>query len=106
MYPTNAYVVRQANEDDERTLRRLAELDGQRPFSGPALIGEIDGVPAAAVSLFEGRVVADPFQATTVLRQVLRMRLGALRAYSNTPAVAERVRTAMRPFLAAHPSGA
>jgi hypothetical protein len=106
MYPTSAYVVRQANEDDERALKRLAELDGQRPFSGPALIGEIDGHPAAAVSLFEGRVIADPFQPTTVLRQVLRMRLGALRAYSSTPALAERVRAAMRPFAAAHPSGA
>lgn len=102
MYPTSAYVVRQATEDDERVLHRLAELDGQRPFSGPALIGEIDGVPAAAVSLFEGRVIADPFQPTTVLRQVLRMRLGALRAYSTTPALAERVRDAMRPFAAAH----
>jgi hypothetical protein len=106
MYPTSVYVVRQANEDDERALHRLAELDGQRPFSGPALIGEIDGLPAAAVSLFEGRVIADPFQPTTVLRQVMRMRLDALRAYSNTPALADRVRAAMRPFVAAHPSGA
>jgi hypothetical protein len=106
MYPTSAYVVRQANQDDGRALQRLAELDGQAPFAGPALIGEIDGLPAAAVSLFEGRVIADPFQPTSVLRQVLRLRLGALRAHSNTPALAERVRAAMRPFAPAHPSGA
>jgi hypothetical protein len=106
VHPTNAYVIRQANEDDERALHRLAELDGQRPFSGPALIGEIDGAPAAAVSLFEGRVIADPFQPTTVLRQVLRIRLGALRAYSSTPSLSERVRAAMRPFVAASVSGA
>jgi hypothetical protein len=102
MYPANAYVIRHANEDDEGALHRLAELDGQRPFSGPALIGEIDGRPVAAVSLFEGRVIADPFQPTAVLRQVLRMRLGALRAYSSTPSLAERLRAAMRPFVAAH----
>ena len=106
MYPTSAYVVRQADADDERTLHRLAELDGQRPFSGPALIGEIDGRPAAAISLFEGRIIADPFQPTTVLRQVMRLRLDALRAYSSTPALAERVRAAMRPFAAAHPADA
>ncbi len=104
MHPSNAYVIRQASEHDERALHRLAELDGQRPFSGPALIGEIDGRPAAAVSLFEGRTIADPFQPTTVLQQVLRMRLGALRAYSSTPSLSERVRTAMRPFAAARAS--
>jgi hypothetical protein len=106
MYPSNAYVIRQAGAEDERALHQLAELDGQRPFSGPALIGEIDGRPAAAVSLFEGRVIADPFQPTTVLRQVLRMRLGALRAYSSTPSLAERVRASMQPFLAARAGAA
>jgi hypothetical protein len=102
MYPGYTYVIRQATQHDERALRRLAELDGQRPFSGPALIGEIDGFPAAAVSLFEGRVIADPFQPTAILRQLLRMRLGALRAYSRTPSLAERLLAAMRPFVAAH----
>ena len=49
MFPTNAYVIRQATVDDQGALRRLAELDGRRPLSGPVLIGEIGGVPAAAV---------------------------------------------------------
>lgn len=48
MFPSNAYVIRRATEDDEVELRRLAELDGQRPLTGPALVGEIDGKPAAA----------------------------------------------------------
>jgi hypothetical protein len=102
MYPTNAYLIRQANERDEHDLQRLAELDGQRPFAGPALVGEIDGRPVAAISLFDGRVIADPFQPTSVLRQLLRMRLGALRAYSSTPSLPERLQAAMRPFVAAH----
>jgi hypothetical protein len=106
MYPSNAYVIRPATEEDHGALQRLAELDGQRPFAGPALIGEIDGRPAAAISLFDGRVVADPFQPTHVLRQVLRMRLGALRAYSSTPSLADRVRAAMQPFAAAHAGNA
>ena len=106
MHPSNAYVIRQAGEADERALHQLAELDGQRPFSGPALIGEIDGRPAAAISMFEGRVIADPFQPTTVLTQVLRMRLGAVRAHSTTPSLSERVRAAMQPFATARASEA
>lgn len=94
MYPANAYVIRQATEEDEPVLHRLAGLDSQRPISGPALIGEIDGVPAGAVSLTDGRTVADPFQPTAVLRQLLRMRRGALLAYSRTPSLRERLRAA------------
>jgi len=94
MYPANAYVIRRATEDDDRALHRLAELDSQRPISGPALIGEIDGQPAAAVSMTDGRTIADPFQPTAVLRQLLRMRHGASVAYSRTPSLRERLRAA------------
>jgi hypothetical protein len=101
MYPTNAFVIRQSTEDDAPALHRLAELDSTRPLVGPALIGEIGGLPAAAVSLNDGRVIADPFQATAVLRQLLRMRFGALQAYSRTPSLTERLRATLSPVLAA-----
>jgi hypothetical protein len=101
MYPANAYVIRQATEDDEKALMRLAQLDSQRPLSGPALIGEIAGVPAAAVSLRDGRTIADPFEPTAVLRQLLRMRFGALQSYSRTPLLTERLRAALSPVLSA-----
>jgi hypothetical protein len=100
MYPTNAYVIRQSTHADTHALWRLAELDNQRPFSGPALIGEIDGNPAAAISLAEGRVIADPFQQTGVLIQLLRMRHGALGASSREPSLPGRMRAAMAPFRA------
>jgi hypothetical protein len=100
MYPSNSYVIRQATEADAPTLRHLAELDGQKPFAGPALIAEHSGVAVAAISLFDERVVADPFERTMVVTQLLRMRLGALRAYSGTPSLTERLQHAMRPFLA------
>jgi hypothetical protein len=45
MNPTNAYQVRRATETDNAVLRELAERDGQRSLSGPALIGEIGGTP-------------------------------------------------------------
>ena len=100
MYPTNDYVIRKATSDDERALQRLAGLDSQRPFAGPALVGEIDGVPAAAVSLTDGRVIADPFKRTVVLGQLLQMRFRALRTYSRTPSLPERLRAAFAPFSA------
>jgi hypothetical protein len=102
VYPANAYVIRRATDDDEVELRRLAELDSQRPLIGPSLVGEIEGKPAAAVSAIDGRVIADPFQHTPVLRQVLRIRLSAMRSYARTPSVAERVRAALQPFVSAH----
>src|SRR5215213_7498904 len=54
MFPANAYVIRQATIDDHTTLERLAALDSQRPLRGPAVIGEIDGTPAAAISMADG----------------------------------------------------
>jgi hypothetical protein len=102
VYPANAYVIRRATEGDETELRRLAELDSQRPLIGPALVGEIDGKVAAAVSAIDGRIVADPFQETGVLRQVLRLRLSAMRSYARTPSLAERMRAALQPFASAH----
>jgi hypothetical protein len=100
MYPANSYSIRQATDADAPTLRHLAELDGQRPFAGAALIAESGGIAVAAISLFDGRVVADPFERTAVVTQLLQMRLRALRAYSSTPSLPDRLRTALRPFLA------
>jgi hypothetical protein len=86
MDSANAYVIRYATVDDVPALRRLVQLDGARLFCGPAIIGEIGGVPAAAVSLANGRVIADPSRPTTALRRLLRMRHEASRA--DTPASA------------------
>ena len=77
MYPADAYTIRYATVDDVPALRRLVELDGPRLFCGPALIAEIGGAAAAAVSLADGRVIADPSQPTTVPSQLLRMRRDA-----------------------------
>jgi hypothetical protein len=89
-------IIRQATDDDQRALERLAELDSQRPLSMPALIAETRGQPAAAISLADGRVIADPFEYTVVLQQLLRYRLGALQAYSRQPSLAMRMRELLR----------
>jgi hypothetical protein len=96
----NAYAVRRATEADAVALEQLAGLDSQRPLSGPVLVAEIGGSPAAAISLTDGRVIADPFQHTALARRRLRMRADALRAYERTPSLAERVREALAPFRA------
>jgi hypothetical protein len=101
MFPANAYVIRQATIDDRRALERLAALDSQRPLSGRTLIGEIDGTPAAAISLADGRVVADPFKSTAHLLPVLIMRRRSLLAFAKRPTVRERVKAGMgRPATA------
>ena len=87
MFPANAYVIREADAADESAVTRLAELDSQRPLSGRVLIGEIDGVPAAAVSLADGRIVADPFQPSDRLAPLLSMRYRSLRAFEETPSL-------------------
>ena len=97
MYSANAYVIRQATTDDNGALERLATLDGQRPLSGQALIGEIDGAPAAAVSLADGRIVADPFKATAHLIPLLTMRRRALQAFSQRPSLPARLKAGMTP---------
>ena len=67
MLPADTSVIRLATEHDADDLRRLAALDSARPLTGRVLIGEIDGVPAAARSLETGRTIADPFLPTARL---------------------------------------
>jgi hypothetical protein len=91
----SATSVRYAAERDTETLERLAELDSQQPLTGTVLVAGLCGVPAAALSIEDGRVIADPFQRTDHLVASLRMRAGAIRAFEGTPSVRERVLAAL-----------
>jgi hypothetical protein len=95
LFSTNAYAVRHATVDDEPALRRLAELDGRRPLSRPVLIGEIAGIPAAAVSLADGQIAADPFQPTAHLVPLLGIRFRSLRAFERQPSLPARLKANM-----------
>ncbi len=64
MFAPNTYVIREASRADADALHRLAALDSRPVLRERVLIGELDGVPAAALSLADGRVVADPFRRT------------------------------------------
>ena len=107
MFSATAYTIRIATAEDDPALRRLADIDSQDPLTaGPVLLGEVDGKPQAAVSLADGRVVANPFVPTAHLLAHLRMRAGALGAYERMPSLPARLRAALsgsvlsRPVLA------
>jgi hypothetical protein len=95
MIAANAYHIRFATRADADTLKRLAEGDSKQPLVGRVLVGEIDGTPAAAVSLDDGRLIADSSRGTDRLVATLRMRAGAVRAFEATPSLRERLLAAL-----------
>jgi hypothetical protein len=66
--------LRQAQADDARALEILAELDEEPVLSGETLLALIDGDAVAAMSLEDGRVVANPFVATGETVSLLKLR--------------------------------
>ena len=99
--PAPAVVVRLATPDDQPSLDRLATLDSHEALADPALIGEIDNHPVAAVSLSNGDAIADPFVPTTAIVEVLRLRARQLsgqphpwRRRWRSPALSARATTA------------
>jgi hypothetical protein len=96
MFSATTYVIRIATAEDEAALRSLADIDSHGPLTaGPYLVGEIAGSPQAALSLTDGRVVANPFVPTAQLLAHLRMRSSALRAYERMPSLPARLRAAL-----------
>jgi hypothetical protein len=66
--------LRLATTADRQALARLAELDpAQRPAE-PVLLGVVKQRPVVALSLSDGRVIADPFFHTAELTELLRVR--------------------------------
>ncbi|MGI8921080.1 MAG: hypothetical protein ACR2HD_05315 [Solirubrobacteraceae bacterium] len=94
--PSVVVTVRLAAGDDLATLGRLAELDCSRPLSGPVLIGEMCDRPVAALSLDGGDVIADPFEHSEEIIQLLRLRARQLDPPGAAPSV-RRLRRALLP---------
>jgi hypothetical protein len=94
----NAFTIRRADEADEPTLAWLAALAGQPAVRRPALIADIDGLPAAAISLVDGRVVTDPFRPAVGLGHLLRLHRSGWRPRDRRDAARRHVR-AVLPFL-------
>jgi hypothetical protein len=98
MLAANPYRIRFATADNADALRRLAEQGSQQPLVGRVLIGLIDYTPAAALSLQDGRVIADSSRRTDRVVAALRVRAGAVQAYEATPSLGERIRAALAAY--------
>jgi hypothetical protein len=91
MIAANAYRIRFSTAADAETLNSLAERDSQDPLVGRVIIGHVDGTPAAALSLHDGRVIADPSRPTDRVVAALQMRAGAIHAFEATPSLRDRL---------------
>ena len=76
---TATMVIRVAVPADAAALGRLAALDCAQPLRGDALVALVDGEPRAALSLAEGRAIADPFELTAELIELLQTRAAQLK---------------------------
>jgi hypothetical protein len=66
--------LRLAHTADASPLKRLAELDEQPDLSGEVLLAWLGSELVAALSVDDGRVIADPFVATSDAISVLELR--------------------------------
>jgi hypothetical protein len=66
--------IRLATEADNTTLLKLAALDSAPAPHGSVLVADVDGEIVAARSLARARSIADPFQPTADIRQLLDLR--------------------------------
>lgn len=82
----SSLTIRLATDLDVRGLRRLAALD-TAPFPAePVLLATECGRLVAALSLADGRAVADPFVPSAGTVEVLRARAAQIRANQRVPA--------------------
>ena len=73
-------VLRPAGTDEQATVRRLSYLDSSRPLRGEVMLGYVGEQAVAAVSLRDGRVVADPFVHSADVVEMLRAYAEGVRA--------------------------
>jgi hypothetical protein len=73
--------IRPARPADASALAKLAALDSADVPSVPVLIAEANGEVRAAVSLYDGAAIADPFTHTIWVVQLLHARAAQLRGH-------------------------
>ena len=71
-------IIRRTTPSDHRALLRLAALDHSRALRGDVLAAVVEGEIRAALSLADGHAIADPFQPTAGLVELLRTRAAQL----------------------------
>jgi hypothetical protein len=73
-------LIRIAGADDRPALDDLAARDSRPRLQGDALMAELDGVVIAALSLRDGRLIADPWKPTAAIGDQLRLRASSITA--------------------------
>jgi hypothetical protein len=81
-------IIRHADPVDLPALQRLAALDSRRIPSGELFVAEVSGSLRAAVSIDTGAVIADPFEHTAAIVDLLRLHASAVRTPARRPAAA------------------
>ena len=84
---SSTIAIRSAHDDEVGVVLRLAALDSAPRLRGDVLLGVLDGEPVAALSLTDGRVVADPFRPTADVVALLRLRADTLRQAADAPSL-------------------
>lgn len=79
-----AIMIRTSHVGDEAALLRLASLDSTQPLAGRAVVAERAGSIIAALSLDDGREIADPFEPTANTIKLLRVHAEAQPAPQRT----------------------
>ena len=93
MYTANTFTIHLARPEDTAALERLGWADDWP--EGDILVGEIDGVVAAALAVDEQRAVFGAGQGVPYLLGHLRARAAGIQAARGAPSVAERIRERM-----------
>ena len=100
MSRASTIVIRRAVTGDIAGLARLATLDSARPLTGEILVAEHDGHPRAALSLHDGRAIADPFLPTAGDVALLRTRAGLLHGGDRAHSLRRGLRARVHPARA------
>jgi len=93
--------IRHASAADFPALERLAALDSRRIPSGELFVAEAEGRLLAATSLDTGAIIADPFEHTASVVELLRVHANTVR-----PEVPRAVEIGGREPVAALPKAA
>jgi hypothetical protein len=73
MNTTEAINIRMERPDDAEALASLAALDSTRVPAHPLLLAEVDGVLRAALSPATGETIADPFERSEAVIELLEL---------------------------------
>jgi hypothetical protein len=81
--------IRHAAAADLASLERLAALDSRRIPTGELFVAEVEGRLLAATSIDTGAIIADPFEHTAAIVELLRVRSRGVRPAASLPAIVE-----------------